>query len=43
MGGNDGIDDGGEVVNVGKSFHAEDDVVERYRASVRGIFGVPDN
>lgn len=35
----DGLNDGGEVVNIGERFDTEDDVVERCSRSAGGFFG----
>ena len=37
--GDNGLDDGGEIVDVGKSFDTEDDVVKRGSGGVGGLFG----
>jgi len=39
LGCNDGLDDGGKVVDVGKGFDAEEDVVERSFDGLCGFFG----
>lgn len=40
---NNRFNDGREVVNIGKSLHAEDDVIERTISISCGIFWVSDN
>ncbi len=43
LGRNDGIDYGGEIVDVGEGFDAEDDVVEGALLSICGFFGLSDD
>ena len=43
LGSDDGINDSGQVIDIGESLDAQDDVVERAIANSRSVFGVSNN